>query len=270
MRLGIINPRKGHLETFPFPIGSRDRVRAMNPTISVQHVLGQILAMDAIDRITDVLSSGDDQGKRDQKDHGQTVMQPENGSVDVHMGDLDQALQTPEYVQHLGSGKKSGQKGIDGSPTTPRSSVDPLDPPRLSHVSFSVSRSSLPLLDFFDLSLSRPARILPGRNDDFKDILAKESFEVNGETSTSGFFEKFLILRGFFKYRQRRILRSGRILCRHRGIPGHSSSSSSSSRFRASWRLKYSRKRTSEWRTREHFRRDHSCFKRDLTNSLFD
>lgn len=59
--------------------------------------------MYAIDRIADVLPGSDDQGKRDQQDHREAVMQPEDSCVDVHVRDLDQALQAPKYVEHLGS-----------------------------------------------------------------------------------------------------------------------------------------------------------------------
>lgn len=71
--------------------------------------------MYAIDGIADILTSGDDQGKCYQYNHSETVMHTEDGAVDMNMRDLYKALQTAEYVQHLGTErcrtKRSGRAG---------------------------------------------------------------------------------------------------------------------------------------------------------------
>lgn len=116
IRLGIVDAGEGHLRAFPLPVRCGYRVRAVYPAVGVQDVLGQVLAVYAVDGIADVLASGDDQGERDQQDHGEAVMQSEDGAVDVNMRDFNKALQTAEYVQHLGTGRyrmreRSGRSG---------------------------------------------------------------------------------------------------------------------------------------------------------------
>jgi len=59
--------------------------------------------MYTVDRIADVLTGCDNQGERYQQDHSQTVMQAEDGAVDVDMRDFYETLQTTKYVQHLGT-----------------------------------------------------------------------------------------------------------------------------------------------------------------------
>lgn len=70
MRLGIVHPEKRHLETLSFSVSGSDGVRTVYPTVRVQHILRQIFAVNAIDRVANVLSRSDDQRKRDEKDHG--------------------------------------------------------------------------------------------------------------------------------------------------------------------------------------------------------
>lgn len=106
MRFRVIHAGKRNLETLSFPVSRCDRVRAVDPAIRVQHVLGQILTVNAIDRIANVLPGSDDQRERDEKDDRETVVQPEHSCVDVHVRDLDQAFQASEYVQHFGWLKK--------------------------------------------------------------------------------------------------------------------------------------------------------------------
>jgi len=73
------------------------------PAVRVQHVLGQILAVNAVDGVADVLAGGDDQRERYQQDDREAVVQAEHGAVDVDVRDLYEALQAAEYVQHLDS-----------------------------------------------------------------------------------------------------------------------------------------------------------------------
>lgn len=75
----------------------------MDPAISVQDVLRQILAVYAIDGIADVLAGGDDEGERYQQDHGEAVMQAKNGAVGMNVRDFYKALEAAKYVEHLGT-----------------------------------------------------------------------------------------------------------------------------------------------------------------------
>jgi len=77
-----------------------DGVRRVYPTVRVEHVLGYVLGVHAVDRVADVLPGGDDQAERGQQHHGQAVVEPEHGRVDVHVADFHQALQAPEHVKH--------------------------------------------------------------------------------------------------------------------------------------------------------------------------
>lgn len=81
-------------------------IRRVYPTIRVEHVLGYVLGVHAIDRVADVLPSGDDQTECGQQHHGQTVMEPKYRRVDVHMADFHQALQAPEHVKHGVPGRR--------------------------------------------------------------------------------------------------------------------------------------------------------------------
>lgn len=101
MRLRVVDAGKRHLRAFSLVVRRNDRVRTVYPAIGVQHVLGQVLAVNAIDWIAHVLTSGDDQRERDQQDHGEAVVQAEYGAVYVYVRDLYKALQTAKYVQHL-------------------------------------------------------------------------------------------------------------------------------------------------------------------------
>jgi len=103
IRLGIVDAKEGHFRAFPLPVRRGDCVCTVYPAIRVQDVFGQVFAVYTIDRIADILASGDDQGKCYQYNHSKTVMHAEDGAVDMNMRDLYKALQTAEYVQHLGT-----------------------------------------------------------------------------------------------------------------------------------------------------------------------
>jgi len=83
-----------------------DGVRRVYPTVRVQHVFGYVLGVHAVDRVADVLPGGDDQAERGQQHHGQAVVEPEHGRVDVHVADFHQALQAPEHVKHGVPGRR--------------------------------------------------------------------------------------------------------------------------------------------------------------------
>ena len=74
----------------------------MDPAVSVENVLRNILGVDAVDRITDVLPRRHDETEGEQDHHRDAVVQPEDGRVDVDVADLDQSLQPDEDVEHVG------------------------------------------------------------------------------------------------------------------------------------------------------------------------
>lgn len=102
IRFGIVDAEEGHFQALSLSVRRGYRVRAVYPAVSVQDVLGQVLAVYAVDGIADVLAGRDDQGERYQQDHSQAVMQAEDGAVDVDVRDFYETLQTAKYVQHLG------------------------------------------------------------------------------------------------------------------------------------------------------------------------
>lgn len=105
-----------------------DGVRGVDPAVRVQHVLGYVLCVHAVDGVAHVLPRGDDQAERGQQHHGQAVVEPEHGRVDVHVADFHQALQAPEHVKH----------GVPGRRDVP--SVSPAFPNRSAGLSAPVAR----------------------------------------------------------------------------------------------------------------------------------
>jgi len=83
-----------------------DGVRRVYPTVRVEHVLRYVFGVHAVDRVADVLPGGDDQAERRQQHHGQAVVEPEHGRIDVHVADFHQALQAPEHVKHGVPGRR--------------------------------------------------------------------------------------------------------------------------------------------------------------------
>ncbi len=92
----------GHLEPDLFQVGTVDRISRMDPAVGVEDVLGDILGVDAVDRIADVLSRRHNETERQQDHDRDAVVQPEDGRVYVDVADFDQVLETAEYVQHGG------------------------------------------------------------------------------------------------------------------------------------------------------------------------
>lgn len=85
---GGFDARIGHLDADPLVESASHRVRGMNPAVGVQHVFGNVFRVNAIDRITDVLSGRHDQTERDQDQNRYRIMQAEHWRIDVNVGDL--------------------------------------------------------------------------------------------------------------------------------------------------------------------------------------
>jgi len=74
-----------NIYTNPLPEGTGDRVRAVDPAVSVQHVLGDILGVDTVYGIAHVLSRGYNQGEGQEEGDGGGVVEPEDAGVDGDM-----------------------------------------------------------------------------------------------------------------------------------------------------------------------------------------
>jgi len=75
----------------------------MDPAICVEHILRDVLCVDAVDGVAHILLGGDDQAEGEHAGGGDAVVQPEDPAVDVAVGDVQETPQLPEYLQHLWS-----------------------------------------------------------------------------------------------------------------------------------------------------------------------
>ena len=91
----------GNIYTNPLPEGTGDGVGTVDPAVGVQHVLGDVLGVNAVYGIAHVLTSCHDQRERQQEGDGGGVVEPEDAGVDGDVVGLHQALQTSEYFDHL-------------------------------------------------------------------------------------------------------------------------------------------------------------------------
>ena len=91
-----------HIDPYPLPEGTWDCVRGVDPAVCVQHILWYVFGVHAVDGIAHVLPRGHYEGKRQQAHHRERVVQSENCAVNVDMDDLNQVLESPEDVQHVG------------------------------------------------------------------------------------------------------------------------------------------------------------------------
>ena len=58
--------------------------------------------MNTVDGVAHVLSGSDEEREGEAGHDRDGVVQPEDAGVDLDMGELDQALEPPQQVQHLG------------------------------------------------------------------------------------------------------------------------------------------------------------------------
>ena len=69
--------------------------------------------MDAVDRVAHILARGNDH-REGEKDHrADAPMQAEHWGVDVNMADLNQGLESEEYVEH--GAPRANWAAVDGS-----------------------------------------------------------------------------------------------------------------------------------------------------------
>ena len=55
---GLVDARVSHIDSNPLPESTRDCVSGMDPTISVEHIAGDIFGMNTINWIPHILSRG--------------------------------------------------------------------------------------------------------------------------------------------------------------------------------------------------------------------
>ena len=97
---GLVDARVGHVDADPLPEGAGNGVGWVDPAVGVQHVLGNVFGVDAVDGVANVLPRRHDQREGQQAHDGEGVVQPEDRAVDVHVAHLDQVLEAAEHVQH--------------------------------------------------------------------------------------------------------------------------------------------------------------------------
>jgi len=98
--LGLVHAGVRHVETNPLPEGTGDGVGGVDPAVRVQHVLGNVLGVNAVDGVADVLLGRHDQGEGEHAGRGHAVVQPEHPRVYVHVGHVEQPAELAEYFQH--------------------------------------------------------------------------------------------------------------------------------------------------------------------------
>ena len=76
--VGGDDPRMGHLVPHMEGQGPRYRVRRMDPTVEVEHVIRHIIGVDAVDGIAHILAGGDDHRKGEEDHRANAPVQPEH------------------------------------------------------------------------------------------------------------------------------------------------------------------------------------------------
>ena len=79
----LVHPRVGHVHPHPLPVGGGERVGGVDPAVGVQHLLRDVLRVDAHDRRTDVLPRRHDEGECEQDHNGRPVMESKYTTVRV-------------------------------------------------------------------------------------------------------------------------------------------------------------------------------------------
>ena len=84
----------------------------MYPAVGVQHILGDVLGVNAVYRIPNVLPGRHDQGEGEEEGDCGAIVEPENARVYSGVVGLDKPLESSEYLEH-GDGS---QLCLDWSP----------------------------------------------------------------------------------------------------------------------------------------------------------
>lgn len=87
--LGISNARIRHLLAGFLQKHAFQRICAVNPTVCVENIFGDIFGMNAVNWISNVLSRGDNQREGNQHHYGDTVVQTKYWRVDLNVAYFD-------------------------------------------------------------------------------------------------------------------------------------------------------------------------------------
>ena len=74
----------------------------MDPAIEIEDVIRHIVGVDAVNGVAHILTSGDDHRKGEEDHRADAPVQSEHGAIDVNMADLNQGLESEEYIEHVG------------------------------------------------------------------------------------------------------------------------------------------------------------------------
>ena len=76
--------------------------------------------MDAVDGVAHILARGNDHRKGEKDHRADAPMQAEHGGIDVNMADLNQGLESEEYVEHDGATSRANldPAAVGGSANT--------------------------------------------------------------------------------------------------------------------------------------------------------
>lgn len=94
----VPDARVRHLHAHLLVEETLQRVRGMDPAIRVQHILGDVLRVNAVYGVSDVLARRHDETERDQQDHRYRVVQAKNRRVDVYIVHFNEILQSTKNV----------------------------------------------------------------------------------------------------------------------------------------------------------------------------
>ena len=96
------DPRMSHFIPHMEGQGPGYRISGVDPAVEVKDVIGHIVCVDAVNGIAHILASGDDYRKGKEDHRADAPVQPEHRGVDVNMADLNQGLESEEYIKHVG------------------------------------------------------------------------------------------------------------------------------------------------------------------------
>ena len=94
----VPDARVRHLHAHLLAEEALERVGGVDPAVGVQHILGDVLGVDAVYGVADVLARRHDQTERDQQDHRYRVVQPKYRRVDVYIVHFNEILQSTKNV----------------------------------------------------------------------------------------------------------------------------------------------------------------------------
>ena len=96
------NSRMGHFIPHVEGQGPGYRISGVDPAVEVKDVIWHVVCVDAVNGVAHILTSGDDHRKGEEDHRADAPVQPEHRRVDVNMADLNQGLESKEYIKHVG------------------------------------------------------------------------------------------------------------------------------------------------------------------------